>query len=454
MTKASTPRIIPRSGHPISRSLVSPNALKVLYRLKDHGHIAWLVGGCVRDLLLGREPKDFDVVTDATPGQLKKLFRNCRLVGRRFRLAHLHFTGELIEVSTFRSLVGEEPVFPPDDLPAGAAAEPLRQPSLVLSEDGLVLRDNVFGTPEEDARRRDFTVNALAYDIADFSLIDHVGGLEDLQRGIIRTIGDPLTRFTEDPVRMLRAVRFAALLGFTIDAPDWQAMLQLAPTITRATAPRLYEEFLKMFLCGEGERIYQLLRQSGLFTPLFPGVSLWLDRERDGFPHVRLGRSLEWLDRCRGESREVSPSLLLALMFGEYLEEGSAALRAAGLSPADALNGAVAEFLGEQCPLVAVPHRVALATREILTLQRRFERMPGKRPHSVRGRPAFADALTYLCCRCQVTGEGAAVLAWWESFARDAVLPPPPVGDGAADQPRTRRRRRRKRRPAAPKNPV
>lgn len=455
MTKALTPRIIPRSEHPISRSLVSPNALKVLYRLKDHGHIAWLVGGCVRDLLLGREPKDFDVVTDATPGQIKRLFRNCRLVGRRFRLAHLHFIGEIIEVSTFRSLVSEEPVRPADDPQAGQDNDSGWQPNLVLSEDGLVLRDNVFGSPEEDALRRDFTVNALAYDIADYSLIDYVGGLEDLQRGIIRTIGDPLVRFTEDPVRMLRAVRFAALLGFTIHAPDWQAILHLAPTITRASAPRLYEEFLKLFLCGEGERIYQLLRQSGLFAPLFPGVSGWLDREADGFPHVRLGRNLEWLDCCRGEARDISPPLLLALMFGEYLEEWSAELRGAGLPPQDALSSAVAAFLAEQVPLVAVPHRVGLAAREILSLQRRFERMPGKRPHSVLGRPAFADALTYLRCRCQVTGEGGAMLTWWEAFARDAVLPPLPSGGEAADVPKPRRRRRRrKRRTASPADPA
>jgi poly(A) polymerase len=262
------PTIIPRSEHSISRKWISPNALRVLYRLKDSGKYAYLVGGGVRDLLLGREPKDFDIVTDATPGEIKKLFRNCRLIGRRFRLAHIHFHNEIIEVATFRSNSTEEetrlefkaeatsaePVTglpPTTEVPAPERPKP---PRMLKTEDGMILRDNVFGTPEQDALRRDFTVNALFYNIADFSVIDYVGGMQDLRNGSIRIIGDPLVRFTEDPVRMVRAVRFAAMLGFEIEKNTSQAMLELKEKIALASSARMYEEVLKLFMLGEGEK--------------------------------------------------------------------------------------------------------------------------------------------------------------------------------------------------------
>jgi poly(A) polymerase len=441
-----TPRIIPRAQHPISRALISPNALKILYRLKDNGHIAYLVGGCVRDLLLGREPKDFDVVTDATPGTIRKLFRNCRLVGRRFRLAHLHFRDEIIEVATFRAPAPDEAQEEMDVTPPLAEAGHPRHPRHLVSEEGVVLRDNVFGTPAQDILRRDFTVNALAYDIGDFSIIDYVGGVEDLKRGVIRIIGDPVVRFTEDPVRMLRAVRFAALLGFTFEEATWKALAENAQAVTRASAPRLYEEVLKLFLSGESERTYQLMRRSGLFAPLFPGLGVWLDKESEGFPHVRIGRDLEWLDRRLGGGEVVSQPLLFALMFGEFLEERAAVLRGEGCAPQEAVNAAVAGFLAEQTPLVGIPHRTGLVVRDILALQNRFRRMPGKRPHGVLARPGFSDALLYLRCRCEVTREGGKVLAWWERFARENVLPPvEEEGERAgAGRPRRRRRRRRK----------
>ncbi len=444
MKQATRPRIISRAEHPISRSLISPNARMILYRLKDNGYIAHLVGGCVRDLLLGREPKDFDVVTNATPGEIKKLFRNCRLVGRRFRLAHLHFRNEIIEVSTFRALDtggddGELPPPPPDE--AGRR----RHPKRLVSGEGVILRDNVFGTPAEDALRRDFTVNALAYDISDFSIIDYVGGVKDLERAVIRTIGDPVARFTEDPVRMLRAVRFAALLGFTIEETAWRALVENAPAIILASSPRLYEEVIKLFLSGEGERTYQLMRGSGLFAALFPGLSAWLDRESDGFPHVTIGRHLEWIDRQVGEGKTVSQPLLIALIFGEFLEEMASDLRREGSAPQEAVNAAVAGFLGDQVPLVAIPHRIGLAVREVLAIQGRLRKIPGKHPQGVLVRPGFNDALGYLGCRCEVTGEGGKVLAWWERFARENVRPAIAAEgkDTGAVRPRRRKRRRR-----------
>ncbi len=439
MKKPLKPRIIPRAEHPISRAAISPNALKILYRLKDNGYIAYLVGGCVRDLLLGREPKDFDVATDATPGTIKKLFRNCRLVGRRFRLAHLHFHDEIVEVATFRASSSKEL---PDQSPEGA--DNFRGQQRLVSDEGVLLRDNIFGTPAEDALRRDFTVNALAYDIANFSIIDYVGGMADLEEGVIRTIGDPVGSFTEDPVRMLRAVRFAALLGFSFEVSTWRALEENAPAVTRASAPRLYEEVLKLFLSGEGERIYQLMRRSGLFTPLFPCIGAWLERESDGFPHVRIGRNLEWVDDRVGRGEAVSPPLLISLIVGEFLEERATFLRGEGYAPQEAVNAAVAELLQNQSPVVAIPHRVGLAVRDILTLQHRLRKIPGKRPHCVVARPGYGDAAEYLRRRSEVTGEDTKLLAWWERFSAESV---PPPADVRKQQPggAGRRRRRRKR---------
>ena len=448
MKQSQPHRIIHRQEHPISRAMISPNVLKILYRLKDNGHVAYLVGGGVRDLLLGREPKDFDVATDATPGRIKKLFRNCRLVGRRFRLAHLHFTNEIVEVSTFRGSTSEEPE--ENTTPSLPGHEDVRQPRRLVSEDGLILRDNVFGSPSDDAKRRDFTVNALAYNIADFSILDFVGGMEDLKSGVIRTIGDPATRFVEDPVRMLRAVRFAALLGFTFEGKTWQALVENAPGITRATPPRLYEEVLKLFLSGEAAATCQHLRLGGLFSPLFPGFDEWLAAETECFPHARLGKNLEWIDSCIAAGGTVSAPLMLALMFGEYLEEQASFYRKQGVSPLDAIDAAVADFMAEQAPLVAIPHRVALAVREIMILQNRFRKMPGKRPQSVLARPAFMDALAYLRCYCESTGEGSDVGTWWEKYAESRVLPQVAAKKEEVGENRRPRRRKRRGRVTAP----
>jgi poly(A) polymerase len=443
----SAPIIVPRQDHPISRRNLSPNALRVLYRLKEHGFIAYLVGGCVRDLWLGREPKDFDVVTDATPNQLKRLFRNCRLIGRRFRLAHLHFTDEIIEVATFRSLAStEEAPLLPEEEGTGRGG-----PRHLKSDEGMVLRDNVFGTPEEDARRRDFTVNALSYNIVDFSLIDYVGGIDDLQRGVIRTIGDPGVRFTEDPVRMLRAVRFAALLGFTIEPATWEAMVELGATIDRAAPPRLFEEVLKLFLCGEGERCYQLMRQTGLFSALFPLFTAWLETESDGFPHVRVGKALEWVDDAGQRGERVTPQLLLALLFGQYLEEKAEDLRRAGLPGQQAMDSAVAEFLGELAPTVLVPHKLGILVRDILATQNRLSRTPGKRPQQVVGRKCFSDALAYLRFAASAEGEGDETAAWWERYSLEdaSATGAAQAGDAEPALPAaagTRKRRRRRRR--------
>jgi poly(A) polymerase len=448
--------IIPRAEHCISRSLLSPNGVKVLYKLKEQGFTAYLVGGGVRDLLLGREPKDFDVVTDATPSQLKKLFRNCRLIGRRFRLAHLHFQDEIIEVATFRSAADAPPEETPEpEVEARVVERGSRHPTgpkMLKSEDGMVLRDNVFGTPEEDAVRRDFTVNALFYNVADFSIIDHVGGMEDLKNGVIRTIGDPLVRFTEDPVRMIRAVRFAAMLGFNIEERTARAMTELSSTINKATPPRLYEEVLKLLMLGAGERTYQMLRHCGLFEPLFPHFDAWLSSESEGFPHARVGKALEWIDDKIGKGVQVSAPLLIALVFGEYLEEKVALFRTAGAPPQRAIEMAVAAFAGELAATVTIPNRVLVAVREILSCQQRFLKTPGRNGRGVVGRTVFPDALSYLRFMEELSPGSRSLADWWQAYA--AEQPPPEAGEAQGEETheapgKRKRRRRRRRKPVA-----
>ncbi|MEY3880721.1 MAG: hypothetical protein RIQ94_1517, partial [Pseudomonadota bacterium] len=258
-------KIYSRSEHNISRAQISENALKVLYKLQKEGYKAYLVGGCVRDLLLGREPKDFDVVTDADPEQIRKVFRNCRLIGRRFRLAHVHFGREVIEVATFR----------------GAAET--QNDKQVLNNEGRLLRDNVYGTIEEDVWRRDFTVNALYYNIKDFSVVDYVDGMADHKSATLRLIGDPETRFREDPVRMLRAVRFAVKLGFRLHPDCEKSMHQVAELLSSIPSARLYDEALKLFLSGYALQTFEMLRHYGLFQVLFPATENCLSMEENGF---------------------------------------------------------------------------------------------------------------------------------------------------------------------------
>ena len=438
--------IVTRQEHGISRKLMSPNALRTLYRLKDNGYVGYLVGGCVRDLLLGREPKDFDVVTNATPNEVKRIFRNCRLIGRRFRLAHLHYQDEIIEVATFRSQAADEPEAEPNG--TDEAQHRQRHPRSLKDDDGMILRDNVYGTPAEDALRRDFTVNALAYNIVDFSIIDYTGGLADLGAGIIRTIGTPAVRFQEDPVRMLRAVRFAALLGFSIEESTRQALVAAADTIVRAAPARLYEEMLKLFLSGEGAKCYELLRQTGLFAALFPAFSNWLDVESEGFPHTRFGQMLDYVDSRVHQGYKVSPPLLLALIFGEYLDDKAERFRRLGAPWQQSVDAAIAEFMGETCPIVMIMNRVGVALRDIISQQARLKKIPGRRPESFIARRDFNDIIAY--CRI-IRGDNKEIvkqLDWWEAQARQqAPLPLPCELTTEAKPPERKKKRRRRRNP-------
>lgn len=449
MEKTMQPLIIPRKEHGISRKRVSPNALRTLYRLRDNGFIAYLVGGCVRDLLLERTPKDFDIATDAAPGQIKRLFRNCRLVGRRFRLAHLYFQDEILEVSTFRAAApaGEEE--PGETEGTDAPEHHLRHPRHLINEDGMVLRDNVFGTPEEDALRRDFTINALAYNIADFSLIDFTTGLSDLRQRLLRPIGDPLVRFTEDPVRMLRAVRFSGSHDLVIEPATWEILCELAPTISRASPARLYEEMLKLFLLGAARPVFDLLLKSGLLAPLFPGLCRWLD-ESDRHP-AWLCENLDWFDR-RHENGITPPSplLFLAVFFGPVLEAQALIRQRDGVPRQQAQAAAQAVFMEELCKTVQIPARISGRLRNLLAMQPSLHRMPPRRPASLSGRPDFADALAYLRLGAEARGENRSVLKWWDDFLSSAPAEISPASSPEEVPPKRRRRRRRRRRHVAP----
>ncbi len=388
------PVVISRSEHGISRANISRNALKVLYRLNKAGYAAYLVGGGVRDLSLGREPKDFDIATDARPEQVKQLFRNCRLIGRRFRLAHVYFGCEIIEVATFRAL--QE---------AGEAGEEAR-----VLEDGRLLRDNVFGTIEEDALRRDFTVNALYYRIADFTLVDYVGGITDLRRGVLRLIGDAEVRYREDPVRMLRAVRFAVKLGFRMHPETAGAIPRMAHLLGHIPPARLFDETLKLFATGMGLEAFECLRHYNLFGHLFPATEAVLLGDEFGVALGFLARSLADTDRRVAEGKSVTPAFLFAALLWPSITQRlpAAELRAAGST--QAIQEAASEVLQDQTRCVSIPKRFSIPMREIWSLQPRFERLTGKRALRLLSHPRFRAAYDFLLLRAEA-GEVEAELA-------------------------------------------
>ncbi len=429
-TGSVQPVTIPRPEHAISRANISSSALKVLYRLKEAGFQSFLVGGGVRDLLLGREPKDFDVGTDATPDEVKELFRNCRLIGRRFRLAHVRFGQDVIEVATFRARHDSEGE---DDSAVRAH-----------TEDGRILRDNVYGSLEDDVWRRDFTVNALYYDINDFSVVDYVGGLDDLKAGTLRLIGDPQQRYREDPVRMLRAVRFAAKLGFRIHPDSEAAMFELGHLLSDIPPARLFEEILKLFLGGCAVSTFELLRHYNLFKYLFPLTEDALGWEEHAFPLTFVLRALENTDQRLAEDKPVTPAFLYAALLWEPMRLRARELRDQGASPLEAAQVAGNQVSAEQVQVSSLPKRFSLPMREIWNLQVRLERRRGKAPYRLLEHPRFRAAYDFLLLRAEV-GEAEQELAdWWTHFQtlnveeRDQMVAP------ARNKPRRRRRRRRK----------
>ena len=419
-----TPIIISRAEHGISRSTISEQAIKVLYGLKKAGHEAYLVGGGVRDLLLGREPKDFDVATDASPEQVKAAFRNCRLIGRRFKLAHVYFGRNIIEVATFRAQLAKD------------------EEGDLHVENGRIIRDNVFGSLEDDVWRRDFTVNALYYNIRNFSVVDYVGGYADLQQGILRIIGDPEARYREDPVRMLRAIRFAVKLGMRIEEKSEAPIRELAYLLEDISAARLFEEILKLFQGGCALQTFEQLRHYGLFAYLFPVTERILSTEEQGFPHILLVEALRSTDARIAEGKPITPAFLFAAMLWEPMQEYLPDLRAQKVPEVQAIQIATDKIFSRQRENISVPRRFAIMVKEIFVLQARLMNRSGRRALLLLEHKRFRAAYDFLVLRAIADNSLQETADWWtriqetEGPERDALL-----------LPEEKKKRRRKRRP-------
>ena len=439
------PTIVPRAQHAISRRDIDSAALKVLYKLHEHNYVAYLVGGSVRDLLLNRKPKDFDIGTSAHPHQVKKLFRNCWIIGRRFRLAHVKFGPKTIEVATFRrqvaaseltveaeigdpdpaQIVGPGERLPPDD-------DQVEQSRRRSPRDHLIHRDNTYGTPEEDAFRRDFTVNALFYDIGTFAIIDYVNGLADLEAGLIRCIGDPEVRFLEDPVRMLRAVVLAARLQFTIDEPILEAMAVHRHAIGHSAPARLLEEYYKILRSGHALEAMRQLRDTRLMKEITPELAAGSDAVWD---------SVAALDRFRSRFEAAPDSLTNAILAGTLLYP----LGLAGRRQRFSADGSERRI---ELGILPIARRDVERLHQILTLQPRLLEInaPHRTQRALLHRSVIEEAFTWL----EIHGDRPDVIAHWRDLQtqRDFTHIPQPAAAAGADTPsyRSRRRRRRRRR--------
>ena len=431
--------IITRQEHNISRKQISDNALKVLYRLHGAGFEAYLVGGGVRDLLLAQQPKDFDIATNATPEQIRQLFKNCRLIGRRFRLAHIMFGRDIIEVATFR----------------GHHQEPSKNVSQ-QSKEGMLLRDNVYGTIDEDAERRDFTVNAMYYNIGDYSIHDYAGGIEDLEDKLIRLIGDPETRYREDPVRMLRAIRFAVKLDFDIEEDTAAPIEELATLLQEIPAARLYEESLKMLQSGHGLETYHLMREYNLFQQLFPTIAEFFTEDYSSPTEQMLDLVLDSTDQRIEEGKRINPAFMFAAMLWYPLQEKAKQLmEKRKLSFYDAIMEASNYVLDDQVRTIAIPRRHTATIREIWQLQLRMPRRNGKRAFRLMELNKFRAGFDFLEMRGEVEqGETEQLAKWWETFQnagrnmRQAMVAD--LDSSAEGQPKPRRRKNyRKKKPKA-----
>ena len=411
------PTVIPRADHSISRDQIDPDALKVLYRLRKFNHQAYLVGGGVRDLLLGRAPKDFDIGTSAHPNEVKRIFRNCWIIGRRFRLAHVKFGQKTIEVATFRRQL------PPDELAAAEAederAAQARTAAGTKAQRSPIRRDNTFGTAEEDAFRRDFTINALFYDIATFSVIDYVGGMEDLRREVIRSIGDPNERVIEDPVRMLRAIAFTTRLGFTLDPPVQRAIRRHKAEIGKASPARMIEELYKLLRSGFAAPTYRSLSEHGLLTSIAPEV----ERRKTS----SLWRSLELLDAYRTTFESAPDTLTNPILLGSLVQP----VQPLDLTPRRRDDRRPLDVKLGQLPIA---RRDVERLRQALQIQPRLQDLDlgARAQRAVMHRGAFAEAMTWL----EIHGDDDASLDRWKTLVRA----------GGPEQAVVKRRRRRPRR--------
>lgn len=424
---APGPRILPLEAHGIRREQVQSCALKTTRALREAGYTAFIVGGAVRDLLLGREPKDFDVATDATPDEVKRVFRRARLIGRRFQIVHVYCGADLIEVTTYRA--------------ATPQAEDDEDESRVTAEDGMLLRDNVFGSQEEDAARRDFTINALYYDPEKQEVWDWHGGVEDARKKVLRMIGDPARRFREDPVRMLRAARFAAKLEFHIDPATRAPIAELASMLERIPPSRLFDEMMKLLLSGHAERGVRQLRAEGLHHGILPMLDAILDDPaRQKFIHAALHDTDE---RVR-QGHSASPAFMLACLLWFDMEAEWRRNTDTGQSAQPALYDAMDAVLERQRDALAFPRRFDGMIKEIWALQSRFEQRSGARPYRLLSHPRFRAGYDFLLIRADGGDAPRELADWWTRFqdtdADEQARMLLPADTGQAKRKRRRRR--------------
>ncbi len=437
--------MVPRDGHPISRSQISPNALKVLYRLKEAGYQSFLVGGAVRDLLLGIEPKDFDIATNAHPEQVRELFRNCRLIGRRFHLAHVRYGQDIIEVATFRA--AHTPIDDDNSVDEGGHR--------VLDDHGRILRDNLYGSIEEDVWRRDFTANALYYNIADFSVWDYMGGVADTRSRVLKLIGDPETRYHEDAVRMLRAIRFAAKLDFTIDRASAEPISRLAHMLDSIPAARLFDEVCKLFLAGFAMRAFDLLVHYGLLEHLLPSAARALAQQSSSNAVRLLRMGLESTDKRVQQDKPVTPTFLFAVLLWPAIKASYDSQVGAALNETQAWFMACEQVIAQQQRRVAVPKRFTVPMTELIALQPRFDKRDGRRALRLLEHPRFRAAYDFMLLRAAVGEADPELGEWWTHI--QTVSPEERIklveqstsaaAPNASAAPK--RRRRRRARPAA-----
>ena len=392
---AGTPEhVIPGNQHSISKADISTNALNVLTRLHQAGFQAYLVGGGVRDLLLGKAPKDFDVSTDATPQQIRRLFRNARIIGRRFKLAHILYHREIIEVSTFR---GHAPV----------------DANQQTNEHGMLIRDNVYGTLEDDAWRRDFTVNALYYCEADEAIVDLTGGLADISSGLLRMIGEPAKRYQEDPVRMLRAIRFCAKLDFQLTADTADPISSLNHLILHVSGSRLFDEMIKLYQSGHALRVQELLVEYGLFAHLFPQANAVAEH----YPvYQLLNLTLENTDKRIQADKPVTPAFIYAALLWFPVLAEMERLKSTGIEALSALEQAMSNVITQQNKIVSIPKRFTQIIREIWLLQFRFHKRTGTRAYQLLGHPRFRAAYDFLALRALANDGRLDLAEWWTVF--------------------------------------
>tara|TARA_B110000444_G_C18846900_1_gene602607 strand:+ start:300 stop:1637 length:1338 start_codon:yes stop_codon:yes gene_type:complete len=407
--------VIPRNKHSISRKSISDNALKVMSRLRREGHQGFLVGGAVRDLLRGKHPKDFDIATDATPEQVHQLFRNSRLIGRRFRIVHVRFGREIIEVTTFRGHHNEEP----------QQKSRKKDSASLHSDNGMLLRDNVYGNLEDDAIRRDFTINALYYDHKAFCVNDYTGGVKDLNNKLLRIIGDPEKRYREDPVRMLRAVRFAAKLEFKIEAKTATTIEPLSYLLASIPAARLFDEIIKLLMSGYADLTLELLYQYGLLQYLVPQADDQY-RSQNDFAKKLFRAAMQNTDRRIAADKPVTPAFIYATLLWPSVLKYKEEFEQQDFSPTAALNQAAQRCIALQTKSTTIPRRFSSVIREIWELQLRLPNRRGRKFKQVVEHPRFRAAYDFLLLREQAGEDLNGLGQWWTDYQMENPVAPRP----------------------------